>query len=1018
MGSGEPHVSSVAGSKQSKPGGTLTRDQSKPPKPPVLLQFRIVMLTVLPLSAIALICVLLSSRVHESVPNISHDSIPHLLINASGSSLITHYYQAGFSRFEEYLHQQQSSYIPDLDIRPGSNTLGQSEFFAGYNLFAATDVDVSADDGKYFLPDDDSLPLNATKYIDPRVPAHYGNILIPFVGQAVGIAFNIPGFPKDKQLVLNGPVLGDIFCQVITKWNDPAIKALNPNVDLPNETIRVIGRGDVTPTNLILSLYLGKYSATFKKLVGASASPKWPKGTTLAYTAIEMVYTLSTLRYAIAYIAIETVKQAVTLGLPASIAFVINANQTLSTPQPTNVIAAIEGMTSNLPFTRHNFMLPFDINVPSAYPITVVSHTLLRENYYYFSPGNQSECDRVKAMVYFFQFFFTDTKVSQDITNIGAVPIAGIALSKNLQALNLITCNRRNVMEELMGDLEKVAFYTNRTSEYEWETSVTFWNNHDKFAASPISSFLYILFYASLILCNAIPFASNMKRYLSEHSSSHSDDGEVQTGENIKRSSVPHEELDEDELEDLKEQEELQAARKAGKIPFTLQNVLGIVTQFFTCFQVLYLCLTRSTVIQKNIYLDIISYIGLIFDWFPYYLLLNFSVLIWIVCMFYTIYGHGIMETYYPQKLMSLTKFHAFLAEFLPNFAVIFYNPSVEMLSKVFDCRLSTHHGEYHSELVGTCWEGAHWSMAIVAIVLVCTFTNFVVKFSKILKQFDLIDEEWCIYVDSVAKTFMVILYFNIPNVYFLGLTFVLLVGLSLCSLIGKPNTIFWYNYFRGGIYLYSAAVYFILFVLEIIVKEDDYEKRTAIYQPLSLAILVSAIALCATLYLIIRAKYKAGLTKAEQQKKEEELKKFFAAFDGDDSEILKSAAESGAGSVQGGNVARQFGSVTSQQSVSPAFWNKIETVIDKAKKANMLTKDEAKAIKLAIKAQDPVITLVFSRCGRDVNKLVDHLKRKVFQVLAKTKDGAGMRPSAFSKATSEYGGGSQVFIAHHPKND
>ncbi|KAJ3046169.1 hypothetical protein HDU99_009818, partial [Rhizoclosmatium hyalinum] len=239
MGSGEPHVSSVAGSKQSKPG--LTRDQSKPPKPPVLLQFRIAMLTVLPLSAIALICVLLSSRVHESVPNIRHDSIPHLLINASGSSLITHYYQAGFSRFEEYLHQQQSSYIPDFDFRPVSNTLGQSEFFAGYNLFAATDVDVSADDGKYFLPDDDSLPLNATKYIDPRVPAHYGNILIPFIGQAVGIAFNIPGFPKDKQLILNGPVLGDIFCQAITKWNDPAIKALNPNVDLPNETIRVIG---------------------------------------------------------------------------------------------------------------------------------------------------------------------------------------------------------------------------------------------------------------------------------------------------------------------------------------------------------------------------------------------------------------------------------------------------------------------------------------------------------------------------------------------------------------------------------------------------------------------------------------------------------------------------------------------------------------------------------------------------------------------------------------------------------
>src|SRR3954452_12696345 len=36
------------------------------------------------------------------------------------------------------------------------------------------------------------------------------------------------------QLRLNGQVLGDIYLGKITKWNDPAIKSLNPNVNLPD----------------------------------------------------------------------------------------------------------------------------------------------------------------------------------------------------------------------------------------------------------------------------------------------------------------------------------------------------------------------------------------------------------------------------------------------------------------------------------------------------------------------------------------------------------------------------------------------------------------------------------------------------------------------------------------------------------------------------------------------------------------------------------------------------------------
>ena len=49
---------------------------------------------------------------------------------------------------------------------------------------------------------------------------------------------NIEGIAPG-QLKLTGPVLADIYLGKITKWNDPAIAALNPGVKLPDEPITV-----------------------------------------------------------------------------------------------------------------------------------------------------------------------------------------------------------------------------------------------------------------------------------------------------------------------------------------------------------------------------------------------------------------------------------------------------------------------------------------------------------------------------------------------------------------------------------------------------------------------------------------------------------------------------------------------------------------------------------------------------------------------------------------------------------
>jgi phosphate transport system substrate-binding protein len=79
-------------------------------------------------------------------------------------------------------------------------------------------------------------------------------------------------------LVLDGPTLADIFLGKITKWDDPAIKKLNPDIKLPSNAIVVVHRSDGSGTTFIFTDYLSKVSADWKSNVGASTSVEWPVG--------------------------------------------------------------------------------------------------------------------------------------------------------------------------------------------------------------------------------------------------------------------------------------------------------------------------------------------------------------------------------------------------------------------------------------------------------------------------------------------------------------------------------------------------------------------------------------------------------------------------------------------------------------------------------------------------------------------------------------------------------------------
>jgi phosphate transport system substrate-binding protein len=107
--------------------------------------------------------------------------------------------------------------------------------------------------------------------------AKKGLMQFPTVIGGVVPVVNIQGI-KPGELKLNGQVLGDIFLGKITKWSDPAVKALNPTLALPDAAIAPVRRADGSGTSFIFTNYLSKVNAEWKSKVGEGTAVNWPTG--------------------------------------------------------------------------------------------------------------------------------------------------------------------------------------------------------------------------------------------------------------------------------------------------------------------------------------------------------------------------------------------------------------------------------------------------------------------------------------------------------------------------------------------------------------------------------------------------------------------------------------------------------------------------------------------------------------------------------------------------------------------
>jgi phosphate transport system substrate-binding protein len=118
---------------------------------------------------------------------------------------------------------------------------------------------------------------SSDKPLDPKELADAGLAQFPSVIGGVVPVVNVEGVDAGK-LRFTGPLLADIFQGKITKWNDPAIAQVNPDLKLEDKAITIVHRSDGSGTTFNFVNYLSKVSPEWKAKVGEGTAVSWPVG--------------------------------------------------------------------------------------------------------------------------------------------------------------------------------------------------------------------------------------------------------------------------------------------------------------------------------------------------------------------------------------------------------------------------------------------------------------------------------------------------------------------------------------------------------------------------------------------------------------------------------------------------------------------------------------------------------------------------------------------------------------------
>lgn len=268
-----------------------------------------------------------------------------------------------------------------FDYEPVGSLAGVLRVIQGAVEFGATDVPLS-----------------------PEELARHGLSQFPFVTGGIAIVANLRGVATE-QLRLSGAVLARIYLGGITRWSDPAIRALNPDVTLPDAPIAVIRREDGSGTTYNFAAYLASASPDWRQQVGVDAQLRWPTGTG-ARSNSGLAELVQATENAIGFV---DASQVVRLGL--RVVLVENRAGRFVAPNAQSLQAALA--TTAWDPARH-FHQPLAAPTgDEAYPITATVFALM--------PRRPSSRSRARMTQEFFRMALTER--GSDAAALGYVPL-------------------------------------------------------------------------------------------------------------------------------------------------------------------------------------------------------------------------------------------------------------------------------------------------------------------------------------------------------------------------------------------------------------------------------------------------------------------------------------------------------------------------------------------------------------------------------------------------------------------
>lgn len=230
-----------------------------------------------------------------------------------------------------------------------------------------------------------------------------GLFQFPTVIGGVVPVVNLKGI-NSGDMKLTGTVLADIYLGKIKKWDDAAIKVLNPTLALPSVDIMAVRRADGSGTTFIWTNYLSKVSKEFKDTVGEGTAVNWKVGA--GGKGNEGVAAMvKQLPGSIGYVEYAYVKQN-----KMTYVQVQNAAGTWVAPEEDAFKAAAAGADWNKTY----YQILTNQNGKGAWPISGATFILI-----YQKPDN---IEQVKVATKFFDWAFTSGDKAADELDYVALP--------------------------------------------------------------------------------------------------------------------------------------------------------------------------------------------------------------------------------------------------------------------------------------------------------------------------------------------------------------------------------------------------------------------------------------------------------------------------------------------------------------------------------------------------------------------------------------------------------------------